>query len=396
MADCKQQLNNSTFSILSLFSGGGFLDIGFINQGFQIVEAVEIEPNFIKSYNFGMDNYFKYSKNAFVSQKLVKHITIQRPVDVSNESEQNNLTKKYAGISGLIGGPPCQDYSVGGKNAGIEGEKGRLIHSYLGLVKKVLPQFLFFENVEGLYKVKRHRKAFNAFVEELENCGYVVWHDILNVLNYGYAQDRPRIALVAFKKEIIERLVNAGYKLEKDNFLLKSNGTEKFVFKWPEPACKEPKMLKWPQKSKFGKDLELTVPVEQYRLCVENAFSGLRDNSPNQNEYFNPKSSRFSIIEEGDTNRKSFKRLHRLKYSPTVAYGNNEVHLHPTEARRLTVREALRLQTVPDEYVLPKEVSLTHKFKLISNGVPTAKAELVAKEIRRTLMIYNQLGGHLE
>jgi DNA (cytosine-5)-methyltransferase 1 len=56
----------------------------------------------------------------------------------------------------------------------------------------------------------------------------------------------------------------------------------------------------------------------------------------------------------------------------------------------------LRLQTVPDEYVLPKEVSLTHKFKLISNGVPTAIAELVAKEIRRTLTIFNQLGGHLE
>lgn len=101
-------------------------------------------------------------------------------------------------------------------------------------------------------------------------------------------------------------------------------------------------------------------------------------------------------IEEGDTNRKSFKRLHRLKYSPTVAYGNNEVHLHPTLPRRLTVREALRLQTVPDEYILPAEVPLTHKFKLISNGVPSAKAELIAKEIRRTLTLFVQLGGHLE
>lgn len=79
------------------------------------------------------------------------------------------MEQNFKGICGLIGGPPCQDYSVGGKNAGIEGEKGRLIHSYLSLVKKVKPKFLFFENVEGLYKVKRHRAAFNAFVSEGEN-----------------------------------------------------------------------------------------------------------------------------------------------------------------------------------------------------------------------------------
>lgn len=120
-------------------------------------------------------------------------------------------------------------------------------------------------------------------------------------------------------------------------------------------------------------------------LCVEHAFSGLNNDFPNQNEHFSPKSSRFYEIEEGDTNRKSFKRLHRFRYSPTVAYGNNEVHLHPTKARRLTVREGLRLQTVPDEYILPSSMPLTPKFKLISNGVPTAIAELIATEIRRTL-----------
>jgi len=396
MEKSKNHLNNSTFSILSLFSGGGFLDIGFINQGFQIVEAVEIEPNFIRAYNYGIANYFKHSKNNFIAQKLISHHSITRPIDVSNESEQLNLGKNHSGISGLIGGPPCQDYSVGGKNAGIEGEKGRLIHSYLNLVKKVLPQFLFFENVEGLYKVKRHRAAFNAFVEDLESCGYVVFHDILNVLNYGYPQDRPRIALVAFKKEIVESLIAAGYRLEKNNELLKTGTNDNLVFKWPAPKYIDPKLLNWPQKRTFGVEYIDSEIVENHELCVANAFVGLNANTPNQNEHFNPKSRRFALVDEGDTNRKSFKRLHRLKYSPTVAYGNNEVHLHPTEARRLTVREALRLQTVPDEYVLPKEVSLTHKFKLISNGVPTAKAELVAKEIRRTLMIYNQLGGHLE
>src|SRR5690606_3131365 len=128
-----------------------------------------------------------------------------------------------------------------------------------------------------------------------------------------------------------------------------------------------------------------------HELCIEHAFQDLCDHHPNQNEHFNPKSSRFNEVEEGDTDRKSFKRLHRYRYSPTVAYGNNEVHLHPTKARRLTVREGLRLQTVPDEYVLPSEMPLTPKFKLISNGVPTAIAELIAGEIRRTLLNYQDI-----
>ena len=126
-------------------------------------------------------------------------------------------------------------------------------------------------------------------------------------------------------------------------------------------------------------------------MTIIGAFEGLTKNTPNQNEYFRPKSGRFQLIEEGDTNRKSFKRLHRYRYSPTVAYGNNEVHLHPTEPRRLTVREALRLQTVPDTYVLPGNMTLTAKFKMISNGVPTKKAELIAKEIRRTLLNYETI-----
>ena len=73
---------------------------------------------------------------------------------------------------------------------------------------------------------------------------------------------------------------------------------------------------------------------------------------PNGVEGFTPKSDKFNWIPEGDVSRKSFKRLHRWRYSPAVAYGNNEVHLHPTQPRRLTVREAMRIQTdLPPKYV---------------------------------------------
>jgi len=383
--------NNIIYPILSLFTGGGFLDLGFINLGFEVAQAVEIEPNFIKSYNFALHNYFCKSTNQYIVSSKINHYPIERSIDVSNDLEQKKLVMKHEGICGLIGGPPCQDYSVGGKNAGIEGDKGKLINSYLTLVKKIKPKFLFFENVEGLYKVKRHRAAFDKFVEALEDAGYTVFHDILNVINYGHPQDRPRIALVAFRRDIISKIKKAGYIIEKDNSLLKGDRNDKYAFRWPKPTHENVKKMNWPKKMPFGSEINLNKPIANYELCVASVFDDLNDSFPNQNEFFNPRSYRFFEIAEGDTNRKSFKRLHRMKYSPTVAYGNNEVHLHPTKARRLSVREALRLQTVPDTYVLPKEVPLTHKFKLISNGVPTAKAELIATEIRRTLLIYDNL-----
>lgn len=385
--------NNTTahinYDVLSLFAGGGFLDIGFINQGFQISEAVEINHYFIEAYNFGLKAYFDKSDNEYIRNGVVKHIPIQHSVDASCKKQQERLKKEKVGIAGIIGGPPCQDYSVGGKNGGIDGDRGRLIYSYLSIVKKIKPYFLFFENVEGLYKTKKHRKAFNEFVEKIKNAGYYVWHDILNVLEYGFPQDRPRIVLVAFQKKIIKQIKKAGYEVDFNNTRLKFNHSDNLSFRWPEPQYEKPKSLEWPSKWKFGNN-KINFPMNGYfNLCVESIIGDLTNEHPNQKEYFIPKSDRFTEIDEGDTNRKSFKRLHRFKYSPTVAYGNNEVHLHPTKPRRLTVREGLRLQTVPDEYILPEKMPLTPKFKLISNGVPTAKAELIAQEIKRTLDIYN-------
>lgn len=91
-------------------------------------------------------------------------------------------------------------------------------------------------------------------------------------------------------------------------------------------------------------------------------------------------------FEEGDDSKKCYKRLHRWRYSPTAAYGNNEVHLHPYKAQRLSVAEALSIQSLPKEFVLPPDISLSAKFKTIGNGVPYLLAKGVAETIRDYLM----------
>ena len=87
-------------------------------------------------------------------------------------------------------------------------------------------------------------------------------------------------------------------------------------------------------------------------------------------------------FDEGDDSKKCYKRLHRWRYSPTAAYGNNEVHLHPYKARRLSVSEALAIQSLPKEFELPQSISLSAMFKTIGNGVPFVLAQGVAKTLK--------------
>ena len=116
------------------------------------------------------------------------------------------------------------------------------------------------------------------------------------------------------------------------------------------------------------------------------------EHHPNNNQYFIPRQGlqRFLEIKEGDDKKKSYKRLHRWRYSPTAAYGNNEVHLHPYKARRLSIAEALSIQSLPKEFVLPADVTLTNAFKAIGNGVPYIAAKALA------LSIYDYINEHLK
>ena len=158
-------------------------------------------------------------------------------------------------------------------------------------------------------------------------------------------------------------------------------------FPWPvEKYINAVNTFVWPEKHAFGTTPKrpLDIPIE---LTVWHALKKPLDATKlaNGKEFFQPHSPKFSLIEEGDDSGYSFKRLHRYRYSPTVWYGHQEVHLHPWQPRRLSVREALRLQTVPDEYELPLDISLSAKFQLVCNGVPCQLAKEVAKSFLKLL-----------
>jgi DNA (cytosine-5)-methyltransferase 1 len=356
--------------VLSFFTGGGFLDIGFEKAGFEIVWTNEAEKNFADMYSYGMALWRKSvsSENVNAAISAVSNIEQTFAPAILKDAFKGNKPSFF----GIIGGPPCPDFSPGGKNEGGKGMNGRLSKTYVHRICSIKPSFFVFENVPGLHNTKKHREFLTKLENILEKKNYCLDLKILNSLDFGLPQDRERLFMIGVKKDIFKKCMG---RTAKDN--------ERGWFPWPVPKYENAKKsYDWPDVVQNG-----NTPVKPsdipYELTVHSVFSRQNNPSklPNGKDCFKPYSDKFDIIKEGDTHRKSFKRLHRFRFSPTVCYGHNEVHLHPTKKRRLSVREAMRLQGIPDTYALPEDASLTDKFAIVSNGVPVPLSYEVSKSL---------------
>jgi len=119
---------------------------------------------------------------------------------------QNVISEKKRGQTvGFIGGPPCPDFSIGGKNQGKDGKDGKLSKVYIDLVCTHKPDFFLFENVKGLYRTKKHREFFNKLKSKVKRAGYRIHERLINSIEYGVPQDRERIILVGFYNGELEK-----------------------------------------------------------------------------------------------------------------------------------------------------------------------------------------------
>ena len=361
--------------VLSFFTGGGFLDMGFEKAGFNPVWTNESNLVFSSLYAHGITSWRKSVSNKALKATIINEKSIEKVF--APEIIKQAFAGKQPKLFGIIGGPPCPDFSNAGKHGGGKGINGRLSRTFINRIVKIKPSFFIFENVAGLYRTKMHREFLSKLEKKLERHGYCLDLKVLNALEMGIPQFRERLFVVGIKKELAYKCVNRNLTVE-----------ERGWFPWPVKRKYKDAATKfnWPGIENGHKKPVLpdNVPLE---LTVYSVFGGKKDPSKIQNgmDVFNSYSEKFYMIKEGDTKRKSFKKLHRFRYSPTACYGNNEVHLHPWEKRRLSVREAMRVQGIPDSYVLPEEASLSSKFALVSNGVPVPLAYEVAKKLREFL-----------
>ncbi|MDR0824300.1 MAG: DNA cytosine methyltransferase, partial [Prevotella sp.] len=267
-----------------------------------------------------------------------------------------------------------------GSNKGEKGEKGKLSRTYIELIIKNKPDFFLFENVKGLYRTKKHRVFFDELKSELIANDYCLTEKLINAIEFGAPQDRERIILVGFKTDVLQRMrvkLDNSYSIPSFDWDAKTKYQSKNIFslKWPEEEPYEENLKRQPNK---GIIEELTVQYWFDKNDVEN--------HPNTNHYFQPRAGlkKFQTVKEGDVLKKCYKRLHRWRYSPTAAYGNNEVHIHPYKPRRISAAEALSIQSLPKEFILPDNISLSNMFKTIGNGVPY----LAAKGLAETIMSF--------
>jgi DNA (cytosine-5)-methyltransferase 1 len=366
--------------VLSFFTGAGFLDIGFMRAGFDIIWHNEYNVSFAQGFRYGISRL----KNIDPSQFNINYSSIEE-LDTTKIEGEAFLGGLKPLTFGVIGGPPCPDFSAAGKNRGSEGNHGKLSQVYVDRILGLKPSFFFFENVPGLLRTHKHRLYFVDLLRQLATF-YLLDVRTLNALDYGVPQDRERVFVVGFNKNWIGDNYGASFLAEWDNWVdwrmlnvptnLKTLNNRPSWFSWPEPLYPDAKITyNWPKINPFGEEPLKPSGIPDELMAGNWICDPAISQLPNGLDAFHPYSNKFHSISEGNTSKKSFKRLHRWRYSPAVAYGNNEVHLHPVIPRRLTVREALRLQTVPDEYELPVEMPLTHKFKVIGNGIPIKLAK---------------------
>ena len=162
-------------NFIDLFCGAGGLSLGFVQEGYNVNFACDFEKACIETYLFNHPN----TNSEYIKLVDIKEI---------EHNILNFLSNKE--VSVVIGGPPCQGFSIANQQRVIDDPRNELYKSYVNVVRQVKPKFFVMENVKGMLKVA------NQVVEDFENIGYKVVYKILNAKDFGIPQNRERLIFI--------------------------------------------------------------------------------------------------------------------------------------------------------------------------------------------------------
>ena len=181
--------------ILSFYSGGGFMDMGFEQAGFEIVWTNEFDKDFAKLHAAGITSWRESQGNEIKAEIFnTKSITEVSSREILKEAFPNGKPTNF----GMIGGPPCQDFSMNGSLKGFNGERGKLTTLYFDKILELKATFFVMENVTGLTKRKETKEFLLTLLKRVEK-EYFIDHDKLNALEFGVPQFRERIFFIGIK-----------------------------------------------------------------------------------------------------------------------------------------------------------------------------------------------------
>ncbi|MEI6049406.1 MAG: DNA cytosine methyltransferase, partial [Bacteroidota bacterium] len=175
---------------LSFFSGGGGLDLGFSAAGYNILFSTDIDPYSCSTLQINQNRKNFYGKHVVTSE------------DINNLMSQDildRINKKKGEIDFIIGGPPCQAFSIFGRRKGLDDPRGNLVFEYARLIDEIEPTGFLFENVSGL-KTIHNGDLFNNLLDVFSfNGKYSISVHEYQLADYGIPQFRNRVFLIGFK-----------------------------------------------------------------------------------------------------------------------------------------------------------------------------------------------------
>ncbi|MDD2445837.1 MAG: DNA cytosine methyltransferase [Clostridia bacterium] len=358
--------------VIDLFAGCGGFSTGFQQAGFQIVKAVEFDKQIANSY-------------------IRNHPEVQMfAEDIKNIDNENYFSEYEANV--IIGGPPCQGFSMSGEriraNIFKEDPRNYLFKHYLNVVKIVKPDFFVFENVKGILTMK-NGKIFNEILKafsdktNFEGVKYYVSYRLVKAIEFGIPQKRERVIIFGSRNKNID--FNKYFEKTLQKFQNENADFLKNVTVWDA-------ISNLPQTTENGeiKNPKIKTEFQNYlsskRQIITNHYK------PNHSEKTIERMKQVKSGENWTSLKEDIKSVHSGSYgrlekndvAPTIVTRfdtpSGGKFIHPTENRTLTPREAARIQSFPDDFVFVGTKSSI--CKQIGNAVPPKLAYFLAKTIK--------------
>jgi DNA (cytosine-5)-methyltransferase 1 len=407
-------------NFIDLFAGAGGLSEGFISAGFNPIAHVEMnsdacdtiktrtayhwlkENRKIKIYNDYLKSETKNKEklwgnipNHLINSVINKEISENTLPEIFNTIDKELKGRK---IDLIIGGPPCQAYSIVGRaRKDMESDtRNHLYKFYVNFLEKYKPKMFVFENVPGILSAK-NGEYLNKIFKAVRNAGYEVsipQKNYLNAKDFGVLQDRKRVIIIGWKKELnlnypIFETKEHNFQISKDLFydlktLKNGQGTINAV-EYARPATKYLKQTNIRNGLDFVTQ-HIVRPnnendLEIYQIVVEKWNNGKRlnyDELPKRLiKHKNTKSfqNRFQVV--------NGKGVSHTVVAHIAMDGHYYIHPDKKQNRSISIREAARIQSFPDDYFF--EGSRTAAFKQIGNAVPPLMARQIAEKIRKMI-----------
>ena len=377
-------MKKGKLKVIDLFSGCGGLTLGFEMANFKTILANDVDENCKKTFNKNFPNIPFICKDIqLLKDNEIKKIVKNDTVDV------------------IIGGPPCQGFSLANKNRNKikDDQRNKLFYQFVRMVKLFQPKVFVMENVLGILSMG-NGEVIKIILDEFKNSGigYEVDKKVLNSANYGVPQTRERVIIIGVRKDLNKKPKFPTPKFKSDNYITvweaisdlpeidAGGGEEKQKYSNCELSKYEKKMR---QKSKY---IYNHIAMRHSPRLIKR-FKAIR-----WGQSIKDVPKELSAVTRGDPTKISGKvfsqnnrRLFPNKPAPTIAASFQSNFIHPYLNRNFTAREGARLQSFPDSFIfegmrtkMSWEKGLS-QYQQIGNAVPPLMAKFIAEEIKKLI-----------